>query len=1154
MADPLSVAASIAGLISVADVVFTRLVKYGKAVNNAEKELKELTKDVNLLGGSLDSLSRLARALEDGSFSKNLHMDYIDDCNEMLEEMKEKLGAGKTVLAAAIIEAVLDRSTGSIATAFFFCDYKNPITHSPETILGVLAFQLSIQNDDAFTVLLQYYDELNPKQGLPKSPDVPSLKVLLQSVLKIYDHAYLIIDGLDECGNMTEDVVDVLVDTFEEADNVSVALLSRDEDGIRDRLSDCCVPIDVAAHKHDIMEYVTAQVQERIRVGKLSAYDPELKAEIIQGLVDGAKGMFRWVSCQLDHLKDCVSDQDCRDALLALPPTLDETYARILRRIPKGKRRLLQLALQFIAYASPKLTIRQLREALSVPERDTLLESRQIIHLNAITKHCSSLVRESSDGQYLEFSHFSVQEFLKTLLSQDPDLVGFCVSESLSHRLLAVECLRFLQLRNFHRLRFDPETEEEEIQDREDDFPFYSYAAEHWPSYARHSWDDAQVLDLAKLLFHPNKSPYFTSWAIAFANAIGDIAVDVVTADFVNPSFTPLHMASALSLEEICSFLIEQGASVNIKSEAGCPLQCAVQGLLFMSASRDDCDGRIAKIMDRYHGTMASEKTLKRLYHAGASLDTTSTQIYAGESLLEVAFRSTPLSGRLCVATMLINLGIPIRDKDLGRANEMFRRFNGRCPDEYEEKYMLSLQPFIESLDQRSEKSSATLRLCSLAWEAAIRAKLAFTFDVMAIDTRVTLTLEELEKQAIAAIAGFSPQALQKIMSDPRFQAPNVSDKGGNTLLHLALKDFGYNPEKAIEITRLLLSAGCDILRTNDYEQQPLHVWDNNMIEEEQVTWPSDSSRQVFRELMQMITEMGATCTSRDARGKNALHYHIISPYHLQAVLDAQPIKNITAASEAINGDGYTPLTLSLKLGFLVSASILIKTLEMTPLVMASPIPILALAVNANASEILDLLIPLASKSDLESESPLHHVGPGATASNIRRLKTLYSDACNCRLHGKTPLEAYIERCLKQSVADGVDQDVVNELSLLESDNADISDDSKVWERFAQSAASSESQETVTSAGMSLLRVGYMRTFERKSGISGIVPILSSFNGFETTVDLQPISTELICLILHQTERKTHVREEPQMSRLLGAAAQSLDFELATLLLTSGSA
>ncbi|KAI8301267.1 Vegetative incompatibility protein HET-E-1 [Colletotrichum sp. SAR11_240] len=427
MADPLSIAASIAGLISVADVVFTRLVKYGKAVNNAEKELKELTKDVNLLGGSLDSLSRLARALEDGSFSKNLHMDYIDDCNETLEEMKEKLGkveadsakgklfwpgrssrlkawredisrhqgminaalsadtlqallkilshedrqmeeihseirgitnivsrvdkesrrskvqdfflkcnpqgnyemslqlrhprtglwlinrlpqfqhwlsapkahlwlkgmpgAGKTVLAGSIIEAVLGKSIGSIATAFFFCDYKNPITQSAETILGVLAYQLSIQNDDAYKALAQYYDELHPKQGLPKSPDISSLKLLLQSMLEMYDHVYLIVDGLDECGDMTADVIDVLVDTFDEAGNVSVALLSRDEDGIRDRLIDYCVSIEVAAHKHDIMEYVTAQIQERIRIGKLRAYDPELKAEVIQGLVDGAKGM-----------------------------------------------------------------------------------------------------------------------------------------------------------------------------------------------------------------------------------------------------------------------------------------------------------------------------------------------------------------------------------------------------------------------------------------------------------------------------------------------------------------------------------------------------------------------------------------------------------------------------------------------------------------------------------------------------------------------------------------------------------------------------------------------------------------------------------------------------------------------------------------------
>ncbi|KAF5525845.1 Vegetative incompatibility protein HET-E-1 [Colletotrichum aenigma] len=175
-------------------------------------------------------------------------------------------GAGKTIIAGSIIEAALGKSTGSIATAFFFfCDYKSSITQSPETILGVLAYQLSIQNEDAYEVLVQYYDEMHPKHGLPRTPDISSLKVLLQRIFEVYDQAYLILDGLDECGRKTEDVIDTLVDTFDEANNISLALLSRDEDGIRDRLSDWCVSIEVAVHKHDVMEYVTAQIQERVK-------------------------------------------------------------------------------------------------------------------------------------------------------------------------------------------------------------------------------------------------------------------------------------------------------------------------------------------------------------------------------------------------------------------------------------------------------------------------------------------------------------------------------------------------------------------------------------------------------------------------------------------------------------------------------------------------------------------------------------------------------------------------------------------------------------------------------------------------------------------------------------------------------------------------
>ncbi|KAL3292694.1 ankyrin repeat protein [Colletotrichum asianum] len=394
-----------------------------------------------------------------------------------------------------------------------------------------------------------------------------------------------------------------------------------------------------------------------------------------------------------------------------------------------------------------------------------------------------------------------------------------------------------------------------------------------------------------------------------------------------------------------------------------------------MSHDQDDPSSFLQDISAGYYGTVATENTIKCLYRAGASLDTTSTQIYPGESLLQVAFRSASLNGGLSVPTVLIRLGISIREKDLERAREVFQKFNDQSDDQPEESYTLSLQPFIESLDKRLDKPLVTLRLCSLAWEAALQAKLEFTFDVMAIDTRVTLSLGDLEKQAIAAIKAFNPQALQKIMSDTRFQAPKMSDDDGNTLLHLTLMKSGYNLEKTLEIARVLLNAGCNILRTNQNGQEPLHVWDEHHTEQEEVEWTEDSDLLALKELMEMITESSATCASRDARGKTALHHHIISSRHLQAVLDAQPTENIMAALETVDKNGFTPLALSLKQGFLTSASILTKTLSMTPPAMASPTPILSLAVNANATEILELLIPLAYNSDVEpDESPLHHM------------------------------------------------------------------------------------------------------------------------------------------------------------------------------------
>lgn len=437
MADPLSIAASIAGVITLADVVFGRLYKYAKVVKDAPSEVKKLTTLVNDLGGLLNSLARLARALEGEPFDASLRIQHVDSCHfilskldkmlqkadkdlgkpsqldklqrklkwplstpqikEYLEELsihKESLslalsadsmnglllclsfeqkildtaeeirqdvretrkittrieetfertkvldaflkhnpqesydmslslrhprtglwilrlpafqtwlntpgsklwlsgipGAGKTVLAASIIEAALARSSDKVAVAFYFCDYKKEDTWNPGTILSVIAAQLALQSEEAYEELASFYDQLHPPNGLPRKPRVMELTMALSSMTSKFDQVFIIVDALDECGEHTASVVETLVSFVNDDDNVCTALLSRDEDEIRFGLGDDFENLEIAAHSEDVAEYVSSEIQERVRTGRLRVGDNDLLADIQRTLVDKAHGM-----------------------------------------------------------------------------------------------------------------------------------------------------------------------------------------------------------------------------------------------------------------------------------------------------------------------------------------------------------------------------------------------------------------------------------------------------------------------------------------------------------------------------------------------------------------------------------------------------------------------------------------------------------------------------------------------------------------------------------------------------------------------------------------------------------------------------------------------------------------------------------------------
>ena len=96
MTDPLSVSASISGLVTLADIVFHRTYKYVKAVKKAPQEISALSAEINSLYGVLRSLQLVARQLEDETFDTSTRIHHVQSCFKTLEHVSSILDKDKT--------------------------------------------------------------------------------------------------------------------------------------------------------------------------------------------------------------------------------------------------------------------------------------------------------------------------------------------------------------------------------------------------------------------------------------------------------------------------------------------------------------------------------------------------------------------------------------------------------------------------------------------------------------------------------------------------------------------------------------------------------------------------------------------------------------------------------------------------------------------------------------------------------------------------------------------------------------------------------------------------------------------------------------------------------------------------------------------------
>ncbi|KAH9071115.1 hypothetical protein EDB83DRAFT_316148 [Lactarius deliciosus] len=427
-----------------------------------------------------------------------------------------KPGSGKSILSSVIIRDIENISNAGLASmAYFYFDFKDTAKQDSRALLSSLLIQLSNQSDVYCDILCTLYDTHHRGSVQPNDD---ALAQCLKTMLKALGETpvYLILDAVDECVNTSgmpsprEKVLRLIKELIGlKLSNLHLCVTSRPEIDIRNVLG------PLAAHRislheesgqnADIGNYVSSVVHSDSRMRRWRAEERDL---VVGTLSTKADGMFRWVFCQLEILRHCFPSS-VLNILEQLPESLDETYERILKEINRANRAHAYRLLQCLTVAVRPLRVEELAEVLAVDfgargcpklNADWRWEDNE----EAVLSACSSLVAVVMDGdsQVVQFSHFSVKEFLTSnrLASSLGEESRFHIRLESAHTILAQTSLGVLLL-------LDERVNRSSIMG----FPLAQYAARHWIEHVMFENVLSHVKGGVDDLFDTDK-PHFAAW------------------------------------------------------------------------------------------------------------------------------------------------------------------------------------------------------------------------------------------------------------------------------------------------------------------------------------------------------------------------------------------------------------------------------------------------------------------------------------------------------------------------------------------------------------------------------------------------------------------------------------------------------------------
>jgi hypothetical protein len=192
-----------------------------------------------------------------------------------------------------------------------------------------------------------------------------------------------------------------------------------------------------------------------------------------------------------------------------LPKTLDETYSRTLLGIDGEKREYAQRLFRCLTVSIRPLRVEELAEFLAIRFNEVAIPTfnaawRPENAEEAVMSACSSLISivDREGGQVVQFSHFSVKEFLTSgrLATAEERLSYYHILPEPAHTILAHASLSVL-------LQLDDKIDRNSIER----FPLASYAARYWVNHGHFGDVSSHIQGVMECLFDPAK-PHFAAW------------------------------------------------------------------------------------------------------------------------------------------------------------------------------------------------------------------------------------------------------------------------------------------------------------------------------------------------------------------------------------------------------------------------------------------------------------------------------------------------------------------------------------------------------------------------------------------------------------------------------------------------------------------